>query len=368
MPKRTSAGELIARVLGGAWRATPPALSLAEDELAVVAPLLCRSGAGALGWWRLRHHPLAHTPTGQTLRNMYLLHRVEAQLASRRLVDVLERLRSAGVEPLLVKGRAIARHYPEVGLRPYSDIDLIVRLDELDRAREALAIGLPAGLPIDLHAGTVPPDSHSFEDLTARAEETPVGGTTVRVLGPEDHLRVLSLHALRHDVCRPIWLCDLALALDVRSSAFDWTRCLGEDRQVVDWVACALGLAHRLLGAAVDGTPAEARAADLPSWLIPAVLRRWTRNPGGGVSSRVPLGEALPWLARDPARLWEDLVLRWDRPIKATLDLRRPFTAWPRWPLQVAAVARGVPRVVRGFRWRSRHPDGRDMEIGTDGQ
>ena len=274
---------------------------------------------------------------------------------------MLEKLRSAGVEPLLVKGWAIARHYPEAGLRPYSDIDLIVRPDEYDRARSALA-GIPDGLPIDLHAGierfdghSLQPDGRSFDDLAARASEVPLGETTVRVLGSEDHLRLLSLHALRHGVCRPIWLCDLAVALDVRSAAFDWARCLGEDRRIADWVTAALGLAHQLIDAAVDDTPAAGRAADLPGWLAPWVLRRWSRSPFPKFD-RVQLAQALLWFARDPARLWERLVTRWDRPIEYALELRCPLTARLRWPIQLAGVARRLPSVARGFyrRWITR--------------
>jgi hypothetical protein len=280
---------------------------------------------------------------------MYLLHAVEAQAASRQLVAVLERLRSAGVEPLLAKGWAIARHYPESGLRPYSDIDLIVRPDEWDRARTALASETRPGLPIDWHVGTERLDTRSFEDLTARAEAVALGATSVRVLGPEDHLRVLSLHALRHDVGRPIWLCDLAVALATRAPGFDWNRCLGTDARVAGWILSALALAHRLLGAPVGDTPAAARAAELPGWLLSSVRRRWSRSPVEGLAAHVPLGRALPKLARDPVRLWEDLLLRWDRPIKYTLDLRRPFTPWPRWPLQVAGVARRLPQVLRAL-------------------
>jgi hypothetical protein len=337
-------------VLTGAWEASAPPLALSADELALAAPPLCWSGAAPLAWWRLRNHPLADSLPAQALRASYLLHTVEARAAVRRLVAVVERLRRAGVEALLVKGWAIARHYPEPGLRPYSDIDLIVCPDECDRARAALAAaGIPPGLPIDWHAGTAQLDMRSFEELQARAETVALGDTAVRVLGPEDHLRVLSLHALRHDVGRPIWLCDLAVGLAARPPAFDWRRCLGDDERVADWVAGALGLAHRLLGAPVADTPAMARAADLPGWLPRTVRRRWSRNPAPGLAAHVPLGRALPTLARDPARLWEDLVLRWDRPIKYTLDLGRPLTGWPRWPFQVLGVVRRMPLVLRAL-------------------
>jgi hypothetical protein len=337
----------VARVLAGAWETSPPPLVLSADELAVVVRPLCHSGAAPLAWWRLRRHALAHSPGGQELQALYLRHTVAAQAAARRLAAVVERLRGAGVEPLLAKGWAIARHYPEPGLRPYSDIDLIVRPEERDRARRALAALPPAGPPVDWHVGTERLDSRSFEELAVRSEAVALGDTAIRVLGPEDHLRVLSMHALRHDVGRPIWLCDLAVALATRSPSFDWRRCLGPDARGADWVLCALGLAHRLLGAPVADTPAAARVADVPGWLLASMRRRWSRSPVEGLVAHVTFGEALPRLARDPARLWEDLVLRWDRPIKYTRDLGRRPTAWPRWPLQIAGIARRVPHILR---------------------
>lgn len=333
----------------GAWRTPPPPLSLSKDELATALPFLCRSGAGALAWWRLRQHGLARTPAGRELHDMYLLHGFEGQVRAVQLANALARLRGAGIEPLLVKGWAIARQYPEVGLRPYSDIDLIVPSDAYDRARAALAVGPALGIVVDLHAGTEQLDSRSFEDLDARAEEAVLGHTTVRVLAPEDHLRVLSLHLLRHDACRPIWLVDLAVALESRRPTFDWARCLGTDRRRGEWVACGIGLAHRLLGADVTGTPAAARAADLPRWLVAAVLRRWN-SLTACVSAHLPLGQAWPSLARDPVRLWEALALRWDRPISYTLERRRSFSRWPRWPIQAASIALRAPRIVHELR------------------
>jgi hypothetical protein len=345
-----SPGMLVARLLAGAPDASPRPLTLEEHELTTLVAFLCHSGAGALAWWRLRHHALAHSQAGQALRDMYLLHRIEAVAATRRLVDVLKRLKRAGVEPLLVKGWAIARHYPEPGLRPYSDLDLVIRPRDHGRARAALSTAPWSGVRIDLHAG---PDhllrGRALEDLMAHAEEVAIRDTFVRVPGAEDHLRILSLHALRHDVGRPIWLCDLAVALAARPRSFDWARCLGEDAREADWIACALGLAHRLVDAPVSDTPAAARSADLPAWLVRSVLRRWERSAAGNVSTRVPLARALPSLVRDPARLWEDLVLRWDRPIKYTLDLGRPFTSSPRWPIQIAGTALRARAVIATF-------------------
>lgn len=62
---------------------------------------------------------------------------------------MLRRLGAAGVEPLLIKGWAIARLYPGAGLRPYTNLDLIVRPSELGAARGNL--WKPPAVAVDLH-------------------------------------------------------------------------------------------------------------------------------------------------------------------------------------------------------------------------
>jgi hypothetical protein len=345
----TSPGALIARLLAGAWRAVPPPLALSADELAAIAPLLFKSGASALAWWRLRTTALAGTPVAQDLRQAYRLHALEAEVHALHIAEALGRLRGAGVEPVLVKGWAIARWYPEPGLRPYSDLDPVVRAEEASAARAALARP-PLGFAVDVHEGPAHLDAASFDELRSRTETAPLGDTAVRVLGPEDHLRVLSLHALRHGIFRPLWLVDLAVALETRPASFDWVRCLGPDRRRADWVAAALGLAHRLLDARVEGTPVAARARRLPRWLERAVLRSWDRCEG--VSHRPRVFPALLELLAEPRRLRDEVRLRWDRPIQATLDVGGPFNALPRLPFQLAATALRVPELIRAM------PDG----------
>ena len=88
---------------------------------------------------------------------------------------------------------------------------------------------------------------------------------------PEDHLRLLCLHLLRHGASRPLWLCGCwgSARVDGTRADFDWEYFLSGNRRRTDYVACTLLLAHRLLGARLDGTPVKGRAEQLPSWLVP---------------------------------------------------------------------------------------------------
>ena len=168
------------------------------------------------------------------------------------------------------------------------------------------------------------------------------------MLAPEDHLRVLCYHLLRHGVSRPLWLCDVALAVEERPPDFDWARCLGPNRRVADWVACAIGLAHRLLGARIDDTPLPARARQLPSWLVPIVLREWSESTGRSPRWPAHLKRPRQLLAEGPAH--------WPNGVRATVELRQPFNEWPRLPYQVAASLRGAARFVKNAT-RRQHPD-----------
>jgi hypothetical protein len=341
-------GGVIARLLAGAWRRDGPPPEVEPGELRRIAPLLHRTGTGALAWWCLRGTTLADTETGEGLRQAYRLHALEGEIHALRLTAALDALDAAGVDALLIKGWGIARHYPEVGLRPYTDIDLILRPGQAEAARSTLAAAPGIGCPVDLHDGPSRVDVFGFGELVERAEAVPLAARLVRTLGPEDHLRVLALHALRHGVFRPLWLVDLAVCLEGRPPGFDWDRCLGPVRRRAEWVIDAVALAERLLGARTENTPAAGRAGTLPGWLIRAVLRNWAR--GEGRSHLAPVFDAIVSHRRHPGLALAEAWCRWDRPIEATLEVGGSFNHLPRCFVQVAAVARRTPELWRALR------------------
>lgn len=333
-------GRVIGRSLAGAWRPDRAPCDLLADELDHVAPLLHQTGAGALAWWGLQGTPLEATKTGEGLHQAYRLHTLQAELHALRLAEVWRRLETAGIEALLIKGWAVARLYPEAGLRPYSDLDVVVRPGQAQAARAALTRPPAIEAQVDLHDGPSRVDARDFDDLSARAQDIFLGTERVRTLSAEDHLRLLAIHALRHGVFRPIWLVDLAVCVEGRRPWFDWDRCLGPVARQAEWVAAAISLSERLLGARVDGTPAAGRGDCLPGWLVVAVLRNWARATG--TSHLPPVFEALWEHRRRPRAAWAEARRRWDRPIEATLEVGGPFNRLPRWPFQVAAVSSRV--------------------------
>lgn len=330
---RASRGRLVAQVLAGAWRVSPPPISSAE-ELAEIAPLLLRSGAGALAWWRIRDSGLQATRFAQQFQDDYRFHALHAALNERGLKQTIRLLRGLGVEPVLVKGWAIARHYPETGLRQYSDFDLCVRPDHFAAANSSLKSFESQGYNVDLHQGFGKFFDLRTDDIFEHSQLVRLDDMEVRVLSAEDHLRFLCIHLLRHGAVRPLWLCDIAVLLETQADDFDWDRCLGHSRQHADWVACAIGLAHQLLGAEVEGTPIARRAQKLPRWLVPAVLKAW----GTPFRPMLPLVLSLRQPMSRFRGLLEDLPRHWPNPIEATMTLKAPFNDLPRLPFQVGHV------------------------------
>ncbi len=341
-------GELVAALLNGF------ANERSAENLTEIAFPLLNSGAGALAWWRIRNTGLRNTEIAEELHQAYRLHTLQAAVKELEISQLFTYLRAQGLEPLLGKGWAIARHYPEPGLRPYGDIDLYVRPEQYQQFVEALSQPEAQGWNVDLHHGAAELDDRSFDDLYAHSELVLCNDVAVRIFGAEDLLRLLCLHLLREGALRPLWLCDIAVALQTLSTqhsalSFDWDYFLSGNQRRTDWAACAIGLAHQILGANVDGLPIASRAKNLPRWLVSEVLREWGT---GKVTHgrRAPMSGQL----RHPLTIWHSLRERWPNKIEATVRVKAPMNNWPRWPLQlwecvqrVIGFAGQTPKLMR---------------------
>ncbi|HJQ71646.1 MAG TPA: nucleotidyltransferase family protein [Blastocatellia bacterium] len=332
----------IAAALAGAWRRPAPPLDISAEQLTEIAPLVLGSGAGALVWWRVRDSHLRSSKIAFRFQQAYRLHTLQAAIHEREIKKVFALLRKAGIEPILIKGWAVAQLYPEKGLRPHDDIDLIVRPDQYEAARAALGGWREKRDRIDLHRDCSAIDDRDFESLYDRSQLINLDGVDVRVPGLEDHLGILCLHLLHHGAFRPLWLCDIAAAIETRPDGFDWARCLGRNERRADWVACTIGLTHQLLGARVEETPAAARANRLPRWLPACVLKQWETpfaKDQSPMKNRAPMAAYL----RNPSGALKDMRARWPNPIIATIDMEGRFNELPRLPYQLGnCVSRGL--------------------------
>lgn len=322
----------IADILSGSWRKSPPPADSLPALSSKDSRILLKTGAAGLAWRRLRATVNTAGPELVRLHNAYRLKVLDAAVLERHTVRAFTYLQSKGIDPILVKGWAIARHYPEAGLRPYGDIDLIVRPQDYARTKSALQQPAALGLPIDLQQGC--PDlerDRTLERIYARCKQVRLMNAEIRVLCPEDHLRLLCLHMLRHGAFRPLWLCDIALTMESLPQNFDWDYFLSGNKRRTDWVSCALGMAHAVLGAELGDWPVAARARNLPRWLIPALLKQWS----AGEYYIIDTSPLKTYLFK-PTEALRAIRLRWPNPIHATVELGTAFNGLPRFPYQVA--------------------------------
>src|SRR5207237_5267267 len=117
--------ELVAGILQRSWRAAPDlSIPISLTQLDEVTPLIYGSGAAGLGWWRIRESGLRNSPSGKLLHQAFRLQALFAKIQETKVQSVFRLLRAIDVEPILIKGWAIAQLYPRPGLRPSGDIDL----------------------------------------------------------------------------------------------------------------------------------------------------------------------------------------------------------------------------------------------------
>lgn len=316
-------------IIAGSWRNTPPRVQLPPHELDKVTPVLKKAGTAALVWRMIRGSELGATRSGQELRQIYRLNTLHAGRHEREIQEVFSLLRSAGIEPILIKGWAIARQYPDKGLRPYGDIDLCVRPCELIKAKAIMESPENRRFWVDLEHDEIDRlDNRGWDELYSRSQLLCLRDAYVRVLSPEDHLRVLCIHFLKEGARRPIWLCDIALAVESRPHDFDWAICLGNSQPQANWVACAIGLAHRLLDINIEDTPVAEVLKHMPDWLVGSVLKQW-KEPSRNVEPRMI--HYLRWRRG----LLRGLRNRWPNPIEAVMMQNASFTDTLTLPLQL---------------------------------
>src|SRR4030095_11827013 len=215
------------------------------------------------------------------------------------------------------------------------DVDLVVPAERFAEAEAIISKAENLRGYVDIHNGFGEVDPLGDDaELFANSHLVMLDDVEVRVLKPEESLRALCIHLLRHGAFRALRRCEIAVAVETRAADFDWDRCLGRSKRVADWVACTIGLANRLLGARITGTPIEERAKTLPRWLIPSVMKQWEIpfSRDHGVAKHTT---QMQTYFRHPSGLLKDLRARWPDPIEATVYVGGPFNELPRFPFQI---------------------------------
>ncbi len=212
-----------------------------------------------------------------TIREHARAFAVTSLALSKPLEEILLSLEAEGVGVVVLKGPVIAdRYYPDPGLRPYRDIDLLVPLDCHERVAAACArlgyvimedhggVGAAAGAAclapfetlfghldsgalLDIHydqlqIGLAPRDSHGIWE---RSEPWTFQRASARAPALNDLFLLLAVHLHRHGFGRLIWFKDLDLIIRREQTRLDWQWLASSAR--AEGVAISLGYVLRLL-------------------------------------------------------------------------------------------------------------------------
>ena len=241
-------------------------------------------------------------PDGAALGGVADASRMEALLLLPRAVALAVRpLTDAGLEPVVFKGPAVAARYPEPGLRPMDDIDLLLPQADHRRALDALGhagwqVARPEGRDTNATVLThleVPSFflevHYALEGASQRMTALDPGtlwamrqplecaGTSAFGLPPAEELVVLATHAggPHHRFVRLVWMADLAMIVGAAATygaPIDWERV----RAVAGAARCVT-----VVGAALE--MARRAGLDAPAGLFPLP----TRGRRGAAVSRL---------------------------------------------------------------------------------
>jgi hypothetical protein len=239
-------------------------------------------GVSPLIYQALRGTRSVPPETLDALRNHYQRNAQKNLQFTAELFRVLDCLEAHSIPAIPLKGPVLAETvYHDLALRDFSDLDVLVRRENLLKAKTALeTLGYsvntqlseaeesaylttgyeytfdgPAGRNLLEIQWNILPRFYAVDldcsELFENTRSAAICGRAVRALSPEALLLTLCVHAAKHAWVRLYWLCDIAGAM--RSQTIVWPEF---ERQVIElgvarMVGVSLLLAHRLLHANV---------------------------------------------------------------------------------------------------------------------
>lgn len=255
---------------------------------------------------------------------------LRAKVSEENIKTAFRLFRENGVEPILIKGWAAAREYPESYLRKFSDIDLCVTPEEFEKSQRIISGSIGINLNIDLHRGLRHLDKVDWERLFQNSEIVLLDDVGVRVLRAEDHLRVLCVHWLTDGGADKEKLLDIYHILVNRAESFDWDYCFEAiDKNRRDWIVKTVAIVDRFYKLDASRLPFAAEMETVPRWFIKALEREW--------ASGTKLLD-IHSVYEDRGELWRQIKKRLrPNPIQATVFMEGKFNRAPRTYYQIGS-------------------------------
>jgi Uncharacterised nucleotidyltransferase len=280
----------------------------------------------------------------------------------------LDRLESAGIEWILLKGAALAwTVYDSAALRPIGDVDVLVRPEAADRASALLEVDgwrsvhpawssdleslhginytrAPYGA-LDLHRYAL--RECCWPDVDAgfwqRRVTTTIGDRPVRVLSWADQLLHVCVHGLRWNrVHSSHWVADAARVIAKAGAALHWPVLIAEARRrdLAFQVREALEFVRRVADAPVPDAVLSALATGRVSWRSRVechVKTQPLRSPGGFLLMW------FDWRRLRKGRRWapSSNPIGFARYLAHSMRMRSPWELLPRAARLVAEIATG---------------------------
>lgn len=247
-----------------------------------------------------------------------------AVMLERHLLHAVAALDDSSIPSRVLKGPAVAHLvYPEPGMRPFNDIDMLVPASQFDaavevlgaagfeRRRQPLAPGFdarfgkgatlfaPGDMQLDLHRTFVGGRyglAIRLDDLFGATSMLELGGRTVLGLGPEERFLHACYHAAVGDpVPRLLTLRDIAEMVLHGDLDFDRVQRLAQDWAGLPVLARAVQVTWQTFDLA-DVTAVSVWASRFrPSKADERILRAYTTHRSGGAQALTSIG-AIPGL------------------------------------------------------------------------
>lgn len=330
--------EYLARILTQSWSNKGNPFLLKVDT--TLSRQLILGGVGGIAWNNLKRRQIDSKGGPQKeLESIYRSLAIQETQDQIEIIKIGRRLWSAGISPLSFKGRVLSNYYTPTHIRPTGDLDIIVPESQFDAAIECLTnesvthelelndkdhvfsvkcSGEGHHLRVDLHKDLSRFGFESTEEVfNSSVQASQLDPLVFRMPGLEHHIRIVTIHFLRHGGWRPLWLCDIAALMEVIDSGFDWNLCLGYDPVYAEWVVLAMKLAEQILGARTLEYPDKYQGVVVPDWMVDSLNKEWCRPEANRF--RRPRFSDVSGLGNQ----LKEIGLRWPNPFVAMTSSQR---------------------------------------------